>query len=115
MSYRPLTLDPKTPRRVKQLVQSVEDHFFRDVHTMLRLPEPDHQLIAGCNFAITQVLAAAVSGISVTLYSHTGGGGEAVQGLVEGFLPMVPRARKRCDAPGWSGRDLFAYSQSTHP
>ncbi len=87
MSYRPLTLDPKTPRRVKQLVQSVEDHFFRDVHTMLRLPEPDHQLIAGCNFAITQVLAAAVSGISVTLYSHTGGAGKRFKALLKDFYP----------------------------
>ncbi len=72
---------------MKQLVQSVEDHFFRDVHTMLRLPEPDHQLIAGCNFAITQVLAAAVSGISVTLYSHTGGAGKRFKALLKDFYP----------------------------
>jgi hypothetical protein len=87
MAYRPLALDPKTPLRVKHLVQSLEDHFFRDVHTMLRLPEPDNQLIAGCNFAITQVLAAAVSGISVTLYSHTGGSGARFKALLKDFYP----------------------------
>ncbi len=54
---------------------------------MLRLPEPDHQLIAGCNFAITQVLAAAVSGISVTLYSHTGGAGKRFKALLKDLYP----------------------------
>jgi hypothetical protein len=89
MSYKSLRIDPKTPPLVKQLVKSVEDHFFRDVHTMLRLPEPDHQLTAGCNFAITQVLAAAVSGISVTLYSYTGGSGERFKALLNNFYPWT--------------------------
>jgi len=89
MPYRLLTLDPKTPARVRQLVQSLEDHFFRDVHTMLRLPEPGQQLTAGCNFAITQVLAAAVSGISVTLYSHTGGSGARFKALLKDFYPWT--------------------------
>ena len=84
---KPLQLDPKTPARVRQLVQSLEDHFFRDVHTMLRLPEPDRQLTAGCNFAITQVLAAVVSGVSVTLYSHTGGSGARFKALLKDFYP----------------------------
>ena len=85
MAYRSLTLDPQTPARVKQLVRSLENHFFADVHTMLRLPEPGSQLTAGCNFAITQVLAAAVSGISVTLYSHTGGSGTRFKALLKDF------------------------------
>jgi hypothetical protein len=87
MAYRPLTLNPKVPARVRQLIHSLEDHFFRDVHTMLRLPEPDHQLTAGCNFAITQVLAAAVSGVSVTLYSHAGRSGVRFKGLLKDFYP----------------------------
>jgi len=87
MAYRPLTIDPATPPRVKLVIQSLENHYFRDVHTMLRLPEPDHQLVAGCNFAITQVLAAAVSGISVTLYSHTGGSGARFKALLKDFYP----------------------------
>jgi hypothetical protein len=87
MAYKALTLDPKTPPRVRHLVQSLEDHFFRDVHTMLRLPEPSQQLTAGCNFAITQVLAAAVSGISVTLYGHKGGSGARFKALLKDFYP----------------------------
>lgn len=87
MSYQPLVIRTSTPTRIKQLLKSVEDHYFRDVHTMLRLPEPDLNLLAACNFAITQVLAATVSGISVTLYSHTGGAGRRFRSLMEGFYP----------------------------
>jgi hypothetical protein len=87
MAYKLLTIDPQTPPRVKALIQSVENHFFRDVHTMLRLPMPEHELPAGCNFAITQVLAAAVSGISVTLYSDKGGAGARFKGLLRDFYP----------------------------
>lgn len=54
---------------------------------MLRLPDLDHDLTAGCNFAITQVLAAAVSGISVTLYSQTGNSGVRFKGLLKDFYP----------------------------
>jgi hypothetical protein len=73
--YNPLAIDGAAPARVKSLIRTLENHYFSDVHTMLRLPDPDQGLTAGCNFAIAQVLAAAVSGISVILYSHTGGSG----------------------------------------
>jgi hypothetical protein len=87
MPYKPLVIDPATPRRVKSLVQSLENHYFSDVRTMLKLPQPDRGLIAGCNFAIAQVLAAAVSGVSVTLYSHTGGSGMRFKSLLKDFYP----------------------------
>lgn len=87
MPYHALAIDPSTPARVKRLIQSLENHYFSDVHTMLRLPEPDHGLTAGCNFAIAQVLAAAVSGISVTLYSHRGGTGVRFKGLLANYYP----------------------------
>jgi hypothetical protein len=54
---------------------------------MLRLPQPNHGLPAGCNFAIAQVLAAAVSGISVTLYSHTGYKWTRFKDLLKDFYP----------------------------
>jgi hypothetical protein len=40
-----------------------------------------------CTFAITQVLAAAVSGLSVTLYSHTGQSGARFKALLKDFYP----------------------------
>ncbi len=43
--------------------------YFSDVHRMLRLPRREAELAAGCNFAIGQVLPAAVSTIPTTLYS----------------------------------------------
>jgi hypothetical protein len=90
MAYNPLTIDPRTPTLVKQLIRSVEDHYLRDVHTMLRLPQTDHDMPAGCNFAITQVLCAVVSGISVTLYdSETPGIGERFKGLLANFYPWA--------------------------
>jgi hypothetical protein len=56
---------------------------------MLRLPDLDSDLVAGCNFAITQVLAAAVSGISVTLYSHNGGSGIRFKGVLKDYYPWA--------------------------
>ena len=85
MAYRPLVIERFTPPRVKSLIRALENHYLSDVHTMLRLPDLDQGLTAGCNFAITQVLAAAVSGISVTLYSHTGGSGIRFKGLLKDY------------------------------
>lgn len=87
--YKPLAIDPAAPARVKSLMRALENHYFSDVHTMLRLPDPDQGLTAGCNFAIAQVLAAAVSGISVTLYSHKGGSGVRFRGLLEAYYPWA--------------------------
>lgn len=87
MAYRSLTIDRATPPRAKALIRSLESHYLSDVHTMLRLPDRDLDLAAGCNFAVTQVLAAAVSGISVTLYSHTGDSGIRFKGLLEDHYP----------------------------
>lgn len=87
MSYKSLKIVSTTPARVKNLVRSLENHYFSDVHVMLRLPLPDQQLNAGCNFAIAQVLAAAVSGISVTLYRQTGGSGARFKELLKAHYP----------------------------
>lgn len=87
MSYRPLKIASTTPKHVKSLIRSLENHYFIDVHTMLRLPLPAHDLTAGCNFAIAQVLAASVSGISVTLYSQKGGSGARFTDLLKGHYP----------------------------
>jgi len=103
-----LAIDPKTPPRVKQLIKSLEDHYFSDVHTMLRLPRPNHGLPAGCTFAIAQVLAAAVSGISVTLYSHTG-----LRVLLKDFYPWSLEPEIRLHPK--TGQRLFCYPKSAHP
>lgn len=87
MAYRPLVIDQSTPPRAKALIRALESHYLSDVHTMLRLPDSDRDLVAGCNFAITQVLAAAVSGISVTLYSHNGNSGIRFKGLLKDYYP----------------------------
>ena len=89
MAYRPLGVDRATPPRVKVLIRSLESHYLSDVHAMLRLPDFNCDLVAGCNFAIAQVLAAAVSGISVTLYSHNGGSGFDSRD----FLRIITRGR----------------------
>jgi hypothetical protein len=54
---------------------------------MLRLPAPKIGVTAGCNFAIFQVLASVVSGISVTLYKHSGGTGARFKGLLVDYYP----------------------------
>ena len=87
MAYGSLAIDRATPPHAKALIRVLESNYLSDVHTMLRLPDFDLDLVAGCNLAITQVLAAAVSGISVTLYDHTGGPGIRFKGLLEKYYP----------------------------
>lgn len=87
MAYRPLAIDPNIPARVRGLIGSIENHYFNDVHCMLRLPVPRYGLTAGCNFAITQVLMAAIGGISVTLYRHSGASGQRFKGTLIDYYP----------------------------
>lgn len=87
MAYRSLEIDSHVPARVRSLIRSIESHYFSDVHCMLRLPIPRYRLTAGCNFSIAQVLMAAVSGISVTLYRHTGASGECFKGVLTDYYP----------------------------
>ena len=87
MAYKALVLSPEPGPRVAELTRRLEDHYFRDVHAMLRLPAPKLDISAGCNFAIAQVLAAVVSGVSVTLYSHLGSKGNRFKGLLVDYYP----------------------------
>jgi hypothetical protein len=85
--YVMLSINPSTPPHALGVVRRLEDRFFRDVHCMLRLPIPNYRLVAGCNFAITQVLTAAVGGLSTTLYSHSGPKGQRFKGLLTDYYP----------------------------
>ncbi len=87
MAYVPLALDPEPGPRVKNVIRRLEDHYFRDVHAMLRLPAPAMDISPGCNFAIAQVLASVVSGVSVTLYKHSGHKGARFKGLLVDYYP----------------------------
>jgi hypothetical protein len=87
MAYKSLQIASSTPRHVKGLVRSLESHYFSDVHTMLRLPLPSQELIAGCNFAIAQVLLAVISGVSVTLIRQKGNSGARFKDLLKCHYP----------------------------
>jgi len=67
MAYKQLILDKQTPPVVEHFVRQHLDMQFNDVHCMLRLPLPEFELSAGCNFAIANSLCALVSGISSLL------------------------------------------------
>jgi len=70
MSYQPLAIDSKTPSVVERFVRQNLDMQFNDVHCMLRLPLPEIDLVAGCNFAAANSLLALVSGISSLLTNN---------------------------------------------
>lgn len=73
MGYVRLQLSESTPVAVQHFIErTIEDLYFSDVHAMLRLPLPDKGIVAGQNFAITQVLMAVISGVSITLYDQKG-------------------------------------------
>jgi hypothetical protein len=87
MAYRNLKIDPSAPVRVKKLVKQIEDHYLSDVHSMLRLPIPKYRIMGGCNFAIAQVLMAAIGGLSTTLYCHAGSKGKRFKDLLVNYYP----------------------------
>jgi hypothetical protein len=87
MTYRNLKIDPGAPTTVRQLVKQLESHYLSDVHSMLRLPIPNYRILAGCNFAIAQVLLATIGGVSTTLYSHSGGKGKRFKDLLVDYYP----------------------------
>jgi len=98
MAYIPLELDPRPGPRVSKLIRRLEDHYFRDVHAMLRLPAPTIDVTPGCNFAIAQVLASVVSGVSVTLYRHSGHKGARFKGLLVDYYPWSEEPQPPGDA-----------------
>ncbi len=89
MPYHHLNLDPTTPPAVRRLIDRLERYSFSDAHTMLRLPVPNYRLNAGCNFAITQLLTAAIGGISTTLYRRGNRDGERFKGLLTDHYPWT--------------------------
>lgn len=88
MSYVRLQLSASTPTAVRHFIErTIEDLYFSDVHTMLRLPLPENGITAGQNFAITQVLMTVISGVSVTLYDQKGKSGDLFKAAVEKYFP----------------------------
>lgn len=88
MSYVRMTLNASTPAAVRKFIEgTIEDLYFSDIHAMLRLPLADKGIIAGQNFAITQVLMAVTSSVSITLYDSEGKSGSLFKETVEKFFP----------------------------
>ena len=99
MAYIPLVIEPKPGPQVTKLIRRLEDHYFRDVHAMLRLPAPAIDITPGCNFAMAQVLASVVSGASVTLYRHSGHKGELFKGFLVDYYPWSEEPQPPPDVP----------------
>ena len=72
MPYQTLTLHPDAPPYTRTFINhALEDHYFRDVHAMLRLPLRSAKITGGCNFSAFHTLLAAIGGISTVLYKQT--------------------------------------------
>lgn len=88
MGYIPLPIDETRWPQVARFVRGpLESLYFRDVHDLLRLPQPEAGLTSGCNFAIARVLLSAVSTLSSALYA-TGAGDS---GYHSAFCNMLAR------------------------
>jgi hypothetical protein len=88
LAYIKLELPDLTPPQVRRFVeQRIEPLYLSEVHAMFRLPLPQHDIHAGLNFSIAQILMAAISGISTTMYDHEGEPGELFKGLIEDYFP----------------------------
>jgi hypothetical protein len=87
MAYHPIQPNPNTPSIVVDFIARLVDMQFHDVHCMLRLPIPEHQLDAGCNFAAATYLLALISGLSTVLYRQGGRPGYRFKALMQDFYP----------------------------
>lgn len=87
MNYKPLTQVASTPPLVNQLIRNLEKNCFSNIHTLLALPVLNVTGAKNRNFAITQLIVAAISGISVTLYAHNGSSGKRFKNLLIEYFP----------------------------
>ena len=90
MSYQPLTLDEKTPSVVEHFVRQHLEMQFHDIHCMLRLPLPEQDIKAGCNFAVANSLLSLVSGLSALLTENidtTGNSGSKFKEVLLNYYP----------------------------
>jgi len=81
----------------------VENLCFKDVHTMLKLPQPSMGLEAGLNFAIAHSLLAAIGGIPATLYASEGEPGELFLGVLRDYYPWTRESQPALKAEAAAG------------
>lgn len=90
MSYQQLYLDSNTPPVVESLVRQHLEMQFHDIHCMLRLPLPELDIKAGCNFAVANSLLSLVSGLSAFLTENidtTGNSGSKFKEVLLNYYP----------------------------
>jgi hypothetical protein len=73
VSYVPLIISPATPPKVTTFMRDVVDLHMSDLHTILRLPVPECNLTAACNFTAASALLGLIAGASVVLFDPTRG------------------------------------------
>jgi hypothetical protein len=87
MAFQQIALPADAPPLVRDLIRGAVEPFLSDVHAMLMLPLDGSLPHVGCNMAITQVLFAAIAGVSAVLYSTEGYSGQVFQGFLTDFYP----------------------------
>ena len=92
MAYVNITLPESAPQKVRQYITERVELYFQDVPAMFRLPLPDQDITSGLNFSIAQILFAAISGVSTTLYDHAGKSGDLFKCLVRDYFPWEEEA-----------------------
>lgn len=88
MAYRPLAPAIPLPPQVARLMWKLERHYFTPVHAMFRLPLPNYAIVGHLQFSIANVLLSAVSGLSTTLYAHSGGNGQRFRESLQHYYPF---------------------------
>lgn len=90
MSYRQLSLDGNTPAVVERFVRQHLEIQFHDIHCMLRLPLPEQDIKAGCNFSVANSLLSLVSGLSAFLTANIDTSGNSGSKFKEVLLNYYP-------------------------
>lgn len=90
MAYQQLSLHQNTPTVIERFVRQHLEMQFHDIHCMLRLPLPEQDIKAGCNFAVANSLLSLVSGLSVLLTENIDTHGISKSKFTEVLLNYYP-------------------------
>lgn len=116
MAYRSLPVDMSRWPYVARFVHGpLEQIYFAEARTLLRLPQPQVGLIAGCEFAAGSVMLAAIGGIAHALYRTDAGHEDSFRMVLTKHYPWDGEATSAAHALRTSSALLAEYRGEPDP
>lgn len=116
MAYRPLPVDMSRWPYVARFVHGpLEQLYFAEARTLLRLPRPDAGLTSGCELAAGSIMLAAIGGIAHALYRTDAGHEDSFRGVLTRHYPWDGEATSPAHALRTSSVLLAEYRGEPDP